>query len=99
MELRLLVPFRRDAAVAQRATPARRRFMSSVLLPYLGTLLLTWTGLVPAWALWPVMILVFGTMTVLGNVWADQDALDALGGDPDSGAGTGDGDGDRGRDR
>ncbi|TFC84102.1 hypothetical protein E3T26_12575 [Cryobacterium sp. TMT1-21] len=86
MELRLLVPFRRHAAVAQRATPERRRFTSSVLVPYLGTLLLTWTGVVPGWVLWPVMVLVFGTMTVLGNVWADQDALDALKDDPDTDA-------------
>jgi 1,4-dihydroxy-2-naphthoate octaprenyltransferase len=78
MDLTLLVPFRKDAGVAQRATPARRKFMWGVMVPYPVTLVLTWMDVIPRWVLWPLLVALFLVVTVLGNVWADQDALDAL---------------------
>ncbi|TFC25889.1 hypothetical protein E3O53_06085 [Cryobacterium sp. TMT2-18-3] len=78
MDLRLLFPFRKDAGVAQRATPARRRFMWGVMVPYAITLVLTWIDVIPRWVLWPLLVAVFLLVTVLSNVWAGQDALAAL---------------------
>lgn len=77
MDLRLLVPFRRDAGIAQRATPARRKLIWGLVAPYAVTLILTWMDVVPRWVLWPLLIGVFLVVTVLSNVWADQDALAA----------------------
>jgi len=75
VDLRLLIPFRRDAKRAQMATPERRRIFYVLFVGYFAALVLSFTILPGPW-LWFVLIGVFATLTVLGNYWARADAQD-----------------------
>ncbi|KGJ79016.1 hypothetical protein GY21_06395 [Cryobacterium roopkundense] len=73
MDLRLLIPFRRDAKLAQMATPERRRIFYVLFIGYFVALVLSFTILPGPWV-WFVLVGVFLTLTILGNYWAKADA-------------------------
>jgi len=73
MDLRLLIPFRRDAKLAQMATPERRRIFYVLFIGYFVALVLSFTILPGPWV-WFVLVGVFLTLTILGNYWAKTDA-------------------------
>lgn len=78
MDLRLLVPFRRDARVAHFATGPRKAVFWGTSAGFLVVLALYWSGAIPDWTLWLAWSIDLGIFTVLGNAWADQDALAAV---------------------
>lgn len=73
MDLRLLIPFRRDAKRAQMATPERRRIFYVLFIGYFAALVLSFTILPGPW-LWFVLAGDFVALTILGNYWARADA-------------------------
>jgi len=73
VDLRLLIPFRRAAKLAQMATPERRRIFYVLFIGYFVALVLSFTILPGPW-IWFVLIADFVALTVLGNYWAKDDA-------------------------
>lgn len=82
MDLSLLVPFRRDAREAQTATPQRKRIFWISNIVVWGALALSWTVLPGDWV-WAVIVADLVVFTVLGNHWANTDALARLARDPE----------------
>ncbi len=74
-DYRLFIPFRRDAQVASRRTPERKRVRTVAFVGFIIAAVLSWTVYPGNW-LWIYVLLDFVTFTVLGNVWAGMDALD-----------------------
>lgn len=84
IDLGLLVPFRRDAREAQTATPKRKSifWISSVVVWV--AIALSWTILPGSWA-WAVIAADLIVFTVLGNHWANTDALARFAAAPETG--------------
>ncbi len=61
--------------MASRRTPERRRVRTVAFVGFIIAVVLSWTVYPGNW-LWIYVLLDFMTFTVLGNVWANMDALD-----------------------
>lgn len=82
MDLGLLVPFRRDAREAQTATPKRKAIFWVSTVVVTVAIVLSWTVLPGNWS-WALIVADLVVFTVLGNHWANTDALARLALDPD----------------
>jgi hypothetical protein len=74
-DYRLFIPFRREAQVASRRTPERKRVRNVAFIGFAIAVVLSWTVYPGNW-LWIYVLVDFVVFTVLGNVWANMDALD-----------------------